>query len=188
MKRLSPKMEKVREELRAATERAKFLADSVEEEVWTQRPAPNRWSMAECVAHLSLTTRGYLPEIEEAIGRGRLNGERASGRYKRDLMGLFLCWAIEPPVRIRTKTRDFYIPKIRESKASTMADFFKNQSLLEDQIKQADGLALNRLKIRSPFDRRFRYNLYSGFRILVAHQRRHLQQAEQVRINLTERV
>jgi hypothetical protein len=35
------------------------------------------------------------------------------------------------------------------------------------------------MKIISPFDRRVRYNVFSAFRIVVAHQRRHLWQAEQ---------
>ena len=31
----------------------------------------------------------------------------------------------------------------------------------------------------SPFDKRVKYNMYSAFRILIAHERRHLWQAEQ---------
>jgi hypothetical protein len=184
MQPLSPQMEKVREELRAATTRAKTLADSVEEEVWHQRPAPGRWSMAECVVHLTLTTRGYLPEIADTISRGRSNGLKISGGYRRDLLGLLLCWIIEPPARIRTKTNNFFVPQARDSKAAAMAQFFKYQVLLEAQIKEADGLPLNRLKISSPFNRRISYNLYSCFRMIVAHQRRHLWQAEQVRAAL----
>jgi hypothetical protein len=181
MKPLSPPMSKIREELRAATERARSLADSVGDEVWVRRPAPDQWSMAECVTHLTLSTRGYLPEIEEAISRGCANGLRASGSYRRDPLGLFLCMMIEPPARLRFKTTSFFIPEARDSKAATMADFLEHQALLEKEIKEADGLDLNRLKIRSPFHRRISYNLYSTFRIITAHQRRHLWQAERVR-------
>lgn len=45
----------------------------------------------------------------------------------------------------------------------------------------AVSLPLDRIKIASPFDRRFKYNLFSFFHILLAHERRHLWQAERVK-------
>jgi hypothetical protein len=40
----------------------------------------------------------------------------------------------------------------------------------------------------SPFDSRVRYNLFSAFRIIAAHQRRHLWQAEQAIGSLKDRM
>ena len=40
------------------------------------------------------------------------------------------------------------------------------------------GRDLNRLKIVSPFGARLSYNVYSAFRVLAAHERRHVWQAE----------
>jgi len=41
-------------------------------------------------------------------------------------------------------------------------------------------LDLGKLRIVSPFDPRIKYNLYSCLRLIPAHQRLHLRQAEQV--------
>jgi hypothetical protein len=47
-------------------------------------------------------------------------------------------------------------------------------------VEEADGLALGRIRITSPFDSRLRYNLFSCLTILPRHQQRHIWQAEQV--------
>jgi len=90
-----------------------------------------------------------------------------------------LAWTIEPPVRrLRVKTAPAFIP-IAESKADVMTRFKELQAELEAEMKSAEGLDLNKLKVASPFNSRMRYNLFSCFAILSAHQRRHLWQAEQ---------
>ena len=48
-------------------------------------------------------------------------------------------------------------------------------------VRQARGLVIDRVEMTSPFDRRVRYNLYSGLRAVAAHQRRHLWLGEQAR-------
>ena len=47
----------------------------------------NRWSIAECVAHLNLTTGKFGPAVREALDRGRRMGSPAPRRYRRNLMG-----------------------------------------------------------------------------------------------------
>ena len=43
------------------------LADNLTETRWAERADPARWSVAECVAHLNLTGRAYLPLLREAL-------------------------------------------------------------------------------------------------------------------------
>jgi hypothetical protein len=44
-------------------------------------------------------------------------------------------------------------------------------------VDQSAGLDLAARKVPSPVSRYIRYNVYSAFRIVVAHERRHLSQA-----------
>src|SRR5206468_532796 len=39
--------------------------------VLMQPPAPNSWSIAECIGHLTLTAEAYEPVIRQAIDEGR---------------------------------------------------------------------------------------------------------------------
>jgi hypothetical protein len=54
------------------------------------------------------------------------------------------------------------------------------QRRLVELLAEANGLALSKLK-KSPFNANVRYSVYSAFRIIAAHERRHLWQAEQAR-------
>ena len=134
--------------------------------------------MAECLIHLNLTSRAFLPLIRAAITRGRDHGLAGSGPYRRDLVGWFLCWMTEPPIRLRVKTTAPFVPGSIEPKERVLDEFDALQAQLVDCVREAAGLDLGRLRVSSPFDPRIRYNLYSCLRIIPAHQRQHLSQAE----------
>jgi hypothetical protein len=66
------------------------------------------------------------------------------------------------------------------SKGAVLGDFARLQRDLADRMRGASGLDLNQLRIRSVFNARLSYNPYAAFCILLAHERRHLWQAERV--------
>ncbi len=148
--------------------------DSLSVDQWSRRPQPERWSIGEQILHLNLTTLGYLPPLREAIERARQEGRLGDGPYRRDFMGWLLCLMTEPPVRIRVKTTAPFIPARIDPPESAMPEFDRLQGELIGTLRQASGLALDRIKMTSPFDPRVHYYLYSCFRILPAHQRHHL--------------
>jgi hypothetical protein len=179
MAQLHPQLAAIDAELRAATARAWALADGLDETIFHARPSPQSWSMAECFAHLNLTTEAYLPLIRAAIAAGRARSQNPPGRYRRDLLGWFLWRATEPPVRSHFKTAPAFVPQSAGTRIEVVRDFERLQDALAAELQAANGLDLGNLRIVSPFARRLSYNLYSAFSILPAHQRRHLWQAEQ---------
>ena len=138
-------------------------------ERWQQRPAPERWSPGEHVVHLTLTTRAFLPLLEEALR----NAPAGNGPYRRDLIGWMLEWVIEPPARMKVKTTAPFEPP-RTDREAAIRDFDEAQKDLTDFLRKATGRALDRVKIVSPFKGGVRYNAWSALRIIPAHQRRHL--------------
>lgn len=176
---LNPQLAAIALELEDARQRAHRLGAAADEDAWHQRSAPGRWTVGECVAHLNLTSEAYLPLIAHAIESGRQMGGPARERHRRDLLGWFLCRSMEPPVRIRVKTSTPFVPTASGSRAELLAEFDRLQAEVVESLDAADGLQLEKLKVGSPFNSRLRYNLYSCFRIIPAHQRRHLWQAEQ---------
>src|SRR5262245_49657100 len=176
----APQLERIQAELAAARRRARAIAGPLTDELWGTRPSAGEWSVAECIVHLNLTSRAFLPLIRDAIARGR--GAKLFGAppYRRDLAGWFVSWITEPPIRLRIKTTDPFVPAGVEPKNATLDAFDALGAELAACVAEADGLDLGRLRIRSPFDARLAYNLYSCFRIIPAHQRLHLSQAERV--------
>ncbi len=176
----APQLTRIEAELTEAWRRAHVLCDPLDQEDWTRRPVPGEWSVGECLIHLNLTSRAFLPLIQAAIARGRELRLLGDGPYRRDFVGWLLSHIIEPPVRLRTKTTAPFVPRDLEPKADVMDTFDHLHGELIGCLGEANGLDLGRLRIVSPFDRRIKYNLYSCLSIIPAHQRLHLQQAEEV--------
>jgi hypothetical protein len=174
---LAPQLERIVQELGAARGRAHAIAASLTEADWGRRPAPGQWAVAECLTHLNLTSEAFLPLIREAIDTGRARHLVGVGPFRRDPVGWFVYRMTEPPVRFPVKTTDAFVPGAAEPKARVLEAFDALQARLVGSVRDADGLDLRRLRVRSPFDSRLRYSLYSCLTIIPAHQRQHLSQA-----------
>ena len=172
-------LDDVESELDRATARAWELVKSTDGRLFTVRPTPGSWSAAECLSHLSLSTELFLPVLREAIDGARAKGVVAAGKPRMDAIGRLLRWFLEPPIRSRVKTSTPFVPKSVRAKAEAFGEFSTLQSKLLDLLHEAENIDVRKVRIVSPFDKRVKYNLYSAFLIVAAHQRRHLWQAEQ---------
>lgn len=178
MNAMTTQLEALEAELDEATARAHRLVAGLGADGWTRRPAPERWSPGEQIVHLNLTSRAYLPLLRDALARGRERGLLGEGPFRRDFSGWLLGKMIEPPVRIRTRTKAQFIPQALAPAEEVMRDFDALQGEVQAVIREARGLALDRIDVTSPFDARVRYNVYSALRLIPAHQRHHLWLAE----------
>ncbi len=170
----------------AVQARVHRLADNLTEMRWAERADPARWSVAECVAHLNLTGRAYLPLLWEALEEASNRDEPPPARYRRDPLGWMLSLAMGPVPRIgrfrlgAVRTIPEFVPARGLPRAQVVAEFDRIQEEQAGIVREADGNPINRVWVISPFDRRLRYNLYSTFVILPKHQRRHVVQAERI--------
>jgi DinB superfamily len=171
----------LKEELVAAREQAHRLVASVGPEQWNRRPQEGRWSIAECLIHLNLTSRAYLPLIHGALDEARRQEILGNGPYRRDVLGWLLARGLEPPYRFRSRTAARFVPAAVDAAGPVMEEFDRLQGGLLESLDAAAGVQLDRVRIISPFSTSLKYNLYSTFRILSAHQRRHLWQAAEVK-------
>lgn len=176
---MTPQLQAIADELRAAQRRLHRLAHDVPAERWQRRPAPDRWSVAECVEHLNLTGEAYVPILRAAIQKARAEGRTGAGPFRRDPLGWVLWRTMAPPVRFMlTRTAPPFVPTGGRAPAELLERFDALQEEQLDCVRAGDGLALDRIRIASPFDPRARYNLYAAFSILPRHQERHIWQAE----------
>ena len=171
-------LEEVEAELDEATKRAWQLVKSTDPRFFTVRPHPGSWSAAECLSHLSISSEMFLPVLRKAIDEGKAKGLTSTKKPSMDVLGRVLRWFLEPPIRSRVKTAAPFVPRAVRAKAEAFGEFSSLQSKLIDLLHEAEGLDLKKIRLISPFDKRVKYNMYSAFRIVVAHQRRHLWQAE----------
>jgi len=180
---MHPQIEALIVESESARDRLHRLADGSPEPALKKRPARDGWSAAECVAHLNLTGEAYLPLVQSALAEARELGEPAPERYRRDLLGWLLWRMSRPGNRTRVKTSPAFVPGGDDPLPSLIEHFDRLQDRQVALMREADGLPLQKVKVRSPFDQRLRYSLYSVLTILPVHQHRHLLQAERVVTN-----
>ena len=183
---MNRQLQRIEEEFEGARTRLRALAHAAPFSVWPVRPEPNRWSIADCVEHLNRTASAFLPLLR--AGLGQAEGDRSPDRtYRRDPMGWLLSVIMPPPVRFaRVKTTAPFEPGGQEDSAELVRTFERLQDEQIACLRAADGLPLNRIRLRSPFDARTQYNAYSCLVILPRHQHRHLWQAERVAQELAQ--
>mgnify|MGYP000388346392 CR=1 FL=1 len=169
------------DDYRAASARLHALVEATPVSAWADRPDPDRWSMAECVAHLNLTGAAVVPLMQRAVDEGRQMPRSAAGTsYRRDFTGWMLWRMTGPPARMKMKTIDRFVPSGEAPATALLAEFENWQQLQIRCVEEADGLPLMKIQITSPFNPKMRYNLYSCFSMLPRHEHRHIWQAEQV--------
>jgi hypothetical protein len=183
MNQPSPELQEYSQQFAAVRDRANRLAAGLSHTQFNWRPAPEKWSIAECFAHLNVTGEGVVKQIRSSIADARRRGLVGSGPFA---YGWFARWferSQEPPVKKRFSTPSVMRPDRRQDyDVDAVMDRFR--ALLSEWrecLSLAEGLDLSRVKAPSMATRLLRFPLGATFRIHTAHERRHLWQAQQVR-------
>lgn len=175
---MHPQLQELADDFTAARERLRRLAAEMPAEGWTRRPAPDSWSPAECVEHLNLASRVFVPQLRDAIAEARVMGRPAPRRYRLGFIGWLLKRMTGPRARAKVKTGAAFVASSTAPPAELVAEFERLQDQQMELVRSADGLPIDRVRVTSPFNARLKYSAFAGLSILPGHQHRHLQQAE----------
>ena len=177
---LHAELSEYRRQLRDARSDAEKLVDGLTDAQFNWRPAPGRWSIAECLDHLNNGWR-VLPKLDHKIAAAAEQGIRGEGPYRHPLLGRLYVRFVEPPPRVRVRAPKAYVPTPDQPLAAVAPRFLELQDEIIRRVIAADGLDLGEIRMSSPITRRFKMSLGQWFAFLAAHERRHLWQAWQVR-------
>lgn len=146
---------------------------------WT--PQPGRWSIAECIDHLNTTGRQFLPVLDRMIEEGRARKLFAKGPFKHGFLGNWVVRSSEPPPKIKFKAPKLFRSTPAQALAEVGPAFMELQEQLLKRIEEANGLNLSRIKAPSPVTKLLKISLGQWLAMILAHERRHLWQAWQVK-------
>ena len=177
---LSQEIEEFRRGFEQLSVDADALAAGLSEAQFSWHPAPDRWSVAQCIDHLNATAREYLPRLDDGIAEAIRRGLYRPGPYTYTWTGRLLVYLFGPESGVRAKAPKAFIPPASRPRQDIMAAFRAYQVQYIDRLRQANGLDLGRARVTSPVSRWIRMSLGSGFALMAAHERRHLAQARRV--------
>jgi hypothetical protein len=179
---MTPERTEFETQLAAIRRDAQEVAAGLSEAQFNWRPGPGRWSIAECLEHLSVGARVVLPALDACLTRARERGLTGTGPFRYGWFARMMARSMEPPPRFRMKTwPQITPPPAPVAVGATLAEFRAAHEALAERWATAEGLDWARAIVQSPLSRlvRLPFGAYSLF--LLAHARRHLWQARQVR-------
>jgi len=157
------------------------LMDGLDNDRFNWSPGAGTWSIAQCIDHLNVTNRLYIPIFEEGVRKGRANGVLGEGPYSYSWLSRYMFRVMQPPVKNRFRAPKQFHPAPQRTIEEVLPEWEATHTSLEKVVADSQGLDLQRIKVPSPVTSLLKFNLGMAFWIQTAHDRRHLWQAREVR-------
>ena len=178
---LTPQLAELRSQFAAAKAEASELVDGLKESQFNWRPDPRRWSMAECLLHLNIVGDRYVRLLEKILEDPGARSRTGQGPFVYGALAKWILSNTEPPPKRKFKAPRSFTPAYGQPITAVLPTFRHVQEQLALLLEQANGLDLDRIKVKAPGLGPVRFNVYVTFAWIAAHERRHLWQARQVR-------
>lgn len=184
--------EAVLEEVAKLTVRAEALVEGHTPDQLMWRPAPGAWSIAQCLDHMTVSLRLYLPPFEKALAA---SGPRGDGPFRTGFFARQWIQLLRPegpklwtPFSMRPRSHERSGAECRSPlDAERVLDEFREvRDRFADLVRSSEGLDLARIRMRSPVLPFLRFHVAAWFATCVQHDRRHMAQAERVAARLAE--
>lgn len=160
-----------------------LVSDLTDEQFFWQPNEGRSWSVAQCLEHLAVGNALYATAMGDAIGDARRRGTGGGGPIAPGPLERWFIASLEPPVKRRMRAPTKILPPSGWTRDQIMRSFREAHGQLRAHVRAAADLDVNRVRFRNPFIRLIRVRVGSAFRILAAHDRRHIWQAQNVTKN-----
>ncbi|HEX8116680.1 MAG TPA: DinB family protein [Pyrinomonadaceae bacterium] len=144
------------------------------------KPSAEQWSVGQCFDHLIVTNSTFFPDMERV----------AAGTYKSSLWGRvsplsgffarYILKALDPEKGRKTKAPRVFEPTQSAVAPDVIERFAAHQDDLAAHMRATSDADLRGLKVTSPVAAVATYSLLDAYRIVVAHERKHFEQARRV--------
>lgn len=148
------------------------------------KPNLQSWSIAQNIDHIITINESYFPIIK-AVHEGNYNLPFiAKIGFLVNFFGKALLSSAQPDRRRKSKTFAIWEPSGGELQAGILERFNRHQEKLKVMISESDDLLGKNTIISSPANKNIVYKLETAFDVLVAHEKRHFEQAKEVLKNM----
>ncbi len=138
---------------------------------------PAQWSAAQCLEHLNIYGRHYLPEITNAILLAKQKSSHSNGQFSSGLLGAYFIDIMLPKqdgsLKKRMKSPKDAVPSVAPDPVETLAEFIEQQETLLKLIDASKQVQLDAVKVPSSLSKMIRLRLGDALGFVVAHLERH---------------
>ncbi|MDJ1483328.1 DinB family protein [Cytophagaceae bacterium YF14B1] len=165
--------EQVEQHLRQCVEQFQNLSETI-----LLAPAANGgWSIAQCLEHLNSYGKYYLPQIQRGLitAQTKPNAET----FRSTWLGSYFTRLMNPQTgKGKYKAFKGHIPDQNLNPYVVVAEFIQQQETLLSYIRQARHVDLNGIRIPISILHWIRLKLGDVLQFLIAHNERHIMQAQ----------
>jgi hypothetical protein len=155
------------------------LVSAVTEGQFHAPPRSGGWSIGHCIEHLVLSGMAFVACWDE--GLQSLSPVRRHCRPSVGWWSRFVIWRIEPPYRLKARTSRALTPCCRQSRDETLERFHHMHAEVVRRVELSHELEANGSDVRAPIASWLSHPLAFSIDLALAHERRHLWQAREVR-------
>ena len=182
MTMLPADLQQILHDIDAADGTAERLAASCTDEQFYWRPRNGAgWSIAQCLDHLATINAFYVKAIQTGVDDAKARGWKRHGPLKPGIFGALFINSLEPPVKRRQRAPRGMQPALSKDRHQVLSDYRAAHDSIRRLIADAADIDVNRARYRNPFLKVVNFRVSTGLRVITAHDRRHLWQADQVR-------
>ena len=159
--------------------RSEFGSLTAEELNW--KPNPDKWSIGQIIDHLIVINSTYYPTFDQL--KNNTYKVPFPGRFDfyTNMMGSLILKSVLPETTRKTKTFPIWQPTQSNIDADILEKFASAQEVLKQRIEENTTRLDERTVISSPANKNVTYKLETAFDIIVAHEKRHFNQAKELK-------
>ncbi|WP_339699864.1 DinB family protein [uncultured Roseivirga sp.] len=170
-------------ELEQAISRVENLAQNLDEKTLNQPEAEDKWSMLQCIEHITLATAVYVKNFSEKLNGQQLPAatDNYKGHWKGKMFAKMNAPKPEGEIPMKLKTFKFLEPKSQLNSNTVMAEFKQVHEQMIALVEKSRAVNIDRIKVPTALGSMVKLRLGEALRFIVAHTQRHLVQLERIK-------
>jgi hypothetical protein len=174
----------IRAELDSIARDVTSTLGALDERQLNWRPDESRWSVAQCLDHLLATNREMFGAMDRALDPAHPRSVWQRLPFTPALFGRVMIQSLTPTAKRKFPAPPTAHPSTSTIDAAIVRRFIDGQRQAIARVQALEGGGAGRDPDRvimvSPFAAFITYSVLDAWRIIVAHERRHLAQAQRV--------
>jgi hypothetical protein len=177
------------QDLKGIEETTKIEFQDLNEEDLVWKPAPDQWSIAECLKHIIIANSIYIKDIEKRLQTAEVKTIEYPIRFS--ITGRLFLYAIDPKYKWKVPAPKIFKPSNEntvEDGKETVQDFLNLQEQIMSVAVKACAYDHQHVPTYSPLSKLLRFNVGEQLYIMMRHTLRHLNQAKRVKEQIQESI